>query len=131
MPNDRKPASGKSLLSTIEEKSEQAGEIAVHLLNELMNFLANRDPKSIEQIGRNNRILKALDNTITEDCTKYISASSLNAKQTRRIIAILKVSNSFTKIGSLIEETGSKVLTLPEISRENKLFSEYYLNLIS
>lgn len=124
MPNDRKPASGKSSLSTIEEKSEQAGEIAVHLLNELMNFLANRDPKIIEHIGRNNRILKALDNTITEDCTKYISASSLNAKQTRRIIAILKISDSFTKIGSLIEETGSKVLTLPEISRENKLFSE-------
>ena len=67
MPNDRKPASGKRSLSTIEEKSEQAGEITVHLLNELMNFLANRDPKSIEQIGRNNRILKALDNTISED----------------------------------------------------------------
>ena len=38
--------------------------------------------------------------------------------------AILKISDSFTKIGSLIEETGSKVLTLPELSRENKLFSE-------
>ena len=126
MPNDRKPASGKRSLSTIEEKSEQAGEIAVQLLNELMNFLADRDPKSIEQIGRNNRILKTLENTITEDCTKYISTSSLNAKQTRRIIAILKISDRFTKIGSLIEETGSKVLTLPEISRENKLFSELF-----
>ena len=124
MPNDRKPLSGKRSLDSIEEKTKQAGEIAVQLLNELMNFLAIRDPKSIELIGRNNKLLKALESTITEDCTKCISASSLNAKQTRRIIAILKISDSFTKIGSLIEETGSKVLTLPEISRENKLFSE-------
>ena len=124
MPNDRKLASGKRSLTTIEEKTEQSGAIAVQLLNELMNFLAIRDPKSIELIGRNIKLLKALENTITEDCTKCISESSLNAKQTRRVIAILKISDSFTKIGILVEETASKVLTLPEISHENKLFSE-------
>lgn len=124
MPNDRKSAPVKHSLSMIEEKTEQAGVITVQLLNELMNFLAIRNPKRIEQIGRNNKVLKALDTAITNDCTKYISASSLNAEQTRRIIAILKISDNFVKIGSVIEETGSKVLKLPEISRENKLFSK-------
>ena len=127
MPNDRKPSANERALSTIEKITEQAGEIAVLLLNDLINFLATRDSKRIEQINRKNKILKALDNTITEDCAKYTSAFSPNAKDTRRIIAILKVSDSFTKIGSLIKETGSKVLMLTELSHENKLLS----NLIS
>ena len=124
MPNDRKPASGKRSLSTIEEKSEQAGEIAAQLLNDLINFLAIRDTKSIKKIAKNNKMLKALENTITEDCSKYTARFSLSAKDTRRIIAILKVSNSFTNIGSLIENTGSKALTLTEISYENKFLSK-------
>ena len=106
MPNDRKPSADERALSTIEKITEQAGEIAVLLLNDLINLLATRDAKRIEQINRKNKILKALDNTITEDCAKYTSAFSPNAKDTRRIIAILKVSDSFTKIGSLIKETG-------------------------
>ena len=124
MPSDRKPLSGKRSLNTIEEKTEQAGEIAVQLLNDLINFLAIRDTKSIKKIAKNNKMLKALENTITEDCSKYTARFSLSAKDTRRIISILKVSNSFTNIGSLIENTGSKALTLTEISYENKFLSK-------
>ena len=124
MPNDRKPLSGKRSLNTTEEKTEQAGEIAVQLLNDLINFLAIRDTKSIKKIAKNNKMLKALENTITEDCSKYTARFSLSTKDTRRIISILKVSNSFTNIGSLIENTGSTALTLTEISYENKYLSK-------
>ena len=60
MPNDRKPLSGKRSLNTIEEKTEQAGEIAVQLLNDLINFLAIRDTKSIKKIAKNNKMLSAI-----------------------------------------------------------------------
>ena len=124
MPNDRKPLSGRRSLDSIEEKTKQAGEIAVQLLNDLLNFLAIRDTKSITKIAKYNKTLKALENTIAEDCSKHTAIFSLSAKDTRRIIAILKVSNSFTNIGSLIENTASKALTLTEKSYENKFLSK-------
>ena len=55
MPNDRKPSADERALSTIEKITEQAGEIAVLLLNDLINFLATRDAKRIEQINRKNK----------------------------------------------------------------------------